>query len=273
MNCIIHRWNTSFLKLISFLPFIISLFLISCTNSKKVTYFRDVPDSLGEAKVMDAIAFTESKIQPHDMLNISVQTTDLQATEAINKGTNVKVESGGGSSLPAYIVDKDGFIEMPIVGRVQVANHTTTEAKDIIREKAKKYYVEPIINVTYANFYITILGDISHPGRFVIPNEKISIIDAIGLASDMSITGKRQNILLIREEGGKRVFARYNINSTEIFNSPYYYLRSGDVLYIEPINPKKRAATADATRDRYISYFISLVSLSLSVYSIILIRN
>lgn len=249
------------------------ILLASCSNSKRVAYFRDVPDdTLGKVKVMTALPFVESKIQPNDLLIVSLQTIDPQATEALNKNNNSKSESGS-SSAPTYTVDKEGYVEMPIVGRVLVANHTTSEARDIIREKAKRYFVEPIVNVTYANFFITIIGDITRPGRLMIPNEKISIIDAIGLASDLSITAQRKNIMLIREESGQRVFARYDINSTEIFNSPYYYLHSGDILYIEPINAKKRAATADVTKDRYISYGISFISLFLTIYSIVLIRK
>lgn len=250
---------------------IVLIILSSCSSSKKVPYFKDVPDSLGLVKEIDASVYTEPKIMANDLLNISIQTIDPQTTEVLNKpGSGISTSSSG---VPTYLVDKDGYIEMPMVGRVQLGGLTIADARERIREKAKKYFVEPVVNVRFANFYITMLGELSNPGRLTIPNEKISIVDAIGMASDLAISGMRNNILLIREENGKRIFVRYDLNSSNIFNSPYFYLKSGDIIYVQQTKVKARTGTTDYSRDRYITYATSALSLFLSFYSIVILSR
>eukprot|EP01012_Entosiphon_sulcatum_P031666 TRINITY_DN40357_c0_g1_i1.p1 TRINITY_DN40357_c0_g1~~TRINITY_DN40357_c0_g1_i1.p1 ORF type:complete len:185 (+),score=17.36 TRINITY_DN40357_c0_g1_i1:59-556(+) len=163
------------------------------------------------------------------------------------------------------------MIEVPLVGRVNVLGQTTTEAKETIRSKASQYYVNPIVNVRFLNFYINVLGNVTRPGKYTVADEKTSILDAIAIAGDLSITGKRDNVLLIREENGEKRFIRFNLNSTEIFKSPYYYMRSGDIVYVEQGKAKSRTGTTDTSKDRYITLTTSIISLFAVMYT--LFRN
>jgi polysaccharide export outer membrane protein len=134
------------------------------------------------------------------------------------------------------------------------------EVKEIVRNHALKYYKDPLVNVRIANFYITVLGEVKRPGLYIVGNEKINIIDAIGLAGDLSLGGKRGNVIIIREENGESVFKRVSLNATDIVQSEYYYLQSGDKIYIEPLKAFARAGTSDERATRFVSLTLGVVS-------------
>lgn len=240
----------------------------SCNTSKKVPYFTTISDSVEKSTRIPHSQYIEPIIAPNDILQVYVQTIDPKTNSVFSQSG--PTETVGVQKTTGYLVDEDGNIELPIVGRVKVSGLTTTAAKNLIRGKAKTFYKEPVVNVRFANFYVTVLGEVNLPGRYIVTNEKVSVIDALGMAGDMSIYGKRENVLLIREENGEKVFVRFNLNSTDCFKSPYYYLSSGDVLYIEPNKAKARTATTDLTKDRYFTLTASALSL---VVSIILITR
>lgn len=248
---------------------IISIFS-SCSNAKRVPYFKNIPDSLEHPVVKTQSTYTEPRIQSNDILFVSIQTLDD------TRASGSTVTSGGNGSndqLIGYTVDRNGYIELPMVGKVKVDGLTTTETKEVLREKASKNYVDPVVNVKFMSMYANVLGDVGRPGRVPLPNEKVSIIDAISLAGDLTISGKRENVLLIREENGEKVFVRLNLNNTDIFKSPYYYLRSGDVVYVEPNKAKARTSTTDTSRDRYIGYVTSIISLGVLIYTVFANNN
>jgi len=165
-----------------------------------------------------------------------------------------------------YMVATDGTIELPLIGKIEIEGKTTAQAKELIRIRATKFYKDPIVNIRFANFTVMMLGEVGQPGPLTVTNEKMSIVDAISLSSDLTIQGKRDNIMLIREENGKKVFVRFDMNSTDIFKSPYYYLKSGDVVYVEPNKVKKRNATADRSQERFIGYTATVLSLFTTLY-------
>ena len=248
-----------------FLFVITSISMLSaCSGSKRIGYFKNVPDSLAQPMVVKHSDYQEPVIQPNDILSVKIQTIGTQASD-ITSGNASENSAGSG-----YMVDKAGNIELPMVGMVKVGGLTTTGAKEAIRKKADKYYKDPVVNVMFANFHITVLGEVNKPSKYIIANERVSILDAIGLAGDMTAYGKRDNVLLIREENGSKVFVRFNLNSTDIFQSPYYYLKQGDQVYVEPNKSKSRTATTDSTRDRYITYTASILSVLLSAFAIFL---
>lgn len=251
--------------------FIIPVILFSsCSSPKRVSYFQDISDSLNKPVIKKQLTFVEPRIKIGDLLSISVATIDVMSGgSAAGTGAAATITA----ATPTYLVDKNGNVDIPIVGRINVANFTTSEVKDMIYEKAQKYYVNPIVNVRFANFSISVLGDVNRPGTYTVPNEKVNVLDAIGLAGDMTITGRRDNILLVREEGDQKIFVRLDINSASIIQSPYFYLRSGDVLYIEPIKAKINSATADMSKDRYIPYIFSGLSLLLTIVNIAIQLN
>lgn len=241
----------------------VSLLISSCNTAKKVPYFSDITDSLNVASKMPHGAYVEPKIETNDILQVFIQTIDPQTHSVFSQSS--PTETVGFQQTTGYLVDKEGYIELPVVGRMKVQGLTTTEAKKVIRQKAGRYYKEPVVNVRFANFYVTVLGEVAHPGRYIVTNEKVSIMDALGMAGDMTIYGKRENIMLIREEKGQKVFVRYDMNKTEFLNSPYFYLNSGDVLYVEPNKAKSRTATTDASKDRYFTLTASALSLAVSI--------
>jgi len=240
------------------------ILLQGCSSAKKVPYFQNVPDSTQSTYTVPEHAYVEPVIQVNDLLFVSVQTIDNKAglgdASTASAATNEKTNS--------YIVDKNGMIEVPLVGRVNLLGQTTTQAKETIRERASKYYVDPIINVRFMNFYINIIRDVARPGKYNITDEKTSIIDAVALAGDLSITGKRYNIMLIREENGQKRFIRFDMNSTDIFKSPYYYMRSGDIVYVEPLKARARAGTTDVSNDRYLSIVTSILSIGVLLFTV-----
>jgi polysaccharide biosynthesis/export protein len=242
------------------------LFIASCSTSKRVTYFTDISDSLNTTVVKDHYPFKEPIIHADDQLAITVSTIEAKSASSSEGGSSAQ-----GASV--YLVDKNGNIDMPIVGRVQVAGHTTAQVKDIVYEKAKKYYVEPIVNVRFAYFNITVLGDVLRPGTLIAQHEKVSILDAIGLAGDISVTGRRDNILLIRETGDKKEFVRLDANSSTLVQSPYFYLQPGDIIVVEPVKSKSDAATRDASKERYIPYIFSSVTILIALTTLYIQLN
>jgi len=241
--------------------------LTSCYNTKKISYFNYVPDSLyTDPMSLDLHPFTDPTIKPNDILQISVQTIDPQATMMMGTQSAPATGGGQGAGVSGYMVDKNGEIELPLAGRIKVGGMTTSQARDAIAKKAEHYYKNPVVNVRFANFTITILGEVGRPGQITVPSEKISVLDAIGLAGDLKVTGRRNDILLIREESGRKVFFRYDLNKEDMFHGPYFYLRQHDILYVGPT--KNAAAQADVTTAKtlqYVTMGLSLVSLAFTV--------
>lgn len=248
---------------------ILSFTIVSCSSSKKVKYFQDIPDS-GQLKGIASANYSAPKIQVDDILTVLVEIADPQTTNVINMG-NVMAPSTGSavgsvSSLSSqqfasgYLVKSDGNIEIPILGKINLLGYTTFEATDIIRERALKYYKDPTVIVRFANFKISITGEVLKPGVYVMPNEKVNIIDAIAVAGDLTIFGKRENVLLIRENpDGTKTPYRINLKKSDIMSSPYYYLHQNDIIYVEPRKAKSDAT--DAAQQKYITIAGSILSI------------
>jgi polysaccharide export outer membrane protein len=246
------------------------LFLLftSCASTRKSIYFSNLTDTL-QSQTIALANFTEPLIQNDDILSVNVQTTDPTVTSTLNlssgsqpEATSQAAVTGGGQAtvLRGYLVNKNGEIELPIIGKVSVAGLTTFQAAEQIKQKAAVYYKLPTVEVRFSNFKVSALGEVNKPGVYILPNEKVSILDAISLAGDLTIYGRRDNILVIRDNGGKKEVARLNINSSDIFKSPFYYLKQGDVVYVEPIKAKINSVT-NADAFRYTTLGISILTL------------
>ena len=255
----------------------LSITFFSCTSTKNIKYFKDIPDS-GQLKTIATVQYNEPPIQIDDIITILVETVDPSATSMINLA-NVPVSNsatvvGGGiaglasqGSSAGYLVDKDGNIDVPVLGKIKASGYTTTQLRDNIHAIALKYYNDPTVIVRYANFKVNITGEVLRPGQYVTPNEKISILDAIAMAGDLTIYGKRDNVLLIREnEDGTKTPYRVNLNKSNIMSSPYYYLRQNDLIYVQPSNGKAQANDLGAVK------WASITSAVLSLLIVIATR-
>jgi polysaccharide export outer membrane protein len=222
----------------AFIMLLFSVLLLSesCITRKDISYFQDISDTLTIQPIKQEY---EASIQPGDIISVLVTSLSQEASSFFNS-----IEEETGKLVPnTYLVDASGNIEMPLIGSVKISENTTQVAKFLIRNKLGKYLVEPTVRVRIQNFKITVLGEIRDPGVYIIPDEKITIIEAIGRAGDLSIYGKRNNVLLIREENGQRTFTKIDLTSKTLFESDYYYLHSNDIIYIEP--GKGKISSAD----------------------------
>jgi polysaccharide export outer membrane protein len=175
----------------------------------------------------------------------------MEATKIFNAANLPVVESSRAASgvvqASGYLVDQEGFIDFPVLGKVKAAGATKKELKQRITSDlvSRKLLIEPIVDIRYLNFRVTVLGEVGSPSVVNVPHEKITLLEALGLAGDLTVYGKRDNVLIVRDEGGRKLLTRINLNSAELFQSPYYYLQSNDVVYVEP-NKAKISATGQA---------------------------
>lgn len=221
------------------------LFLIllsSCGSTKEVVYFNGITDT--EIKI--DIDNLEPAIQKNDLLSITVSSPNAIASQPFNTTMNVSTQVVGYSSTQAsgYLVDRDGFIDLPMLGRLKAAGLTKKQLKENIAKSLvdNKYLIQPVVTVRYLNFKITVLGEVARPMVINVPDERINVLEAVGFAGDLTIYAKRNNVVLIREEEGKRIVKRLDLNSGKILASPYYYLKPNDIIYVEPNKAKVAAA-------------------------------
>ena len=249
---------------------VLCMTLGSCGSSKQIAYFQNA-DSLSYAA---SKGLFDAKIMPKDLLTITVSTTDPKAATPFNLSvTNTLNATGylstGAGSLQTYLVDNDGFINFPVVGQLKVGGMTKRQCENYIRDKILPYMSKtenPIVTVKMASFKVTVAGEVKAPGVFNVDQEKISVIEALARAGDLTIYGKRGNVLLIREDAtGEKSVHRLNLNDANLINSPYYYLQQNDYLYVEPNSVQaKNSAIGSCT-----TIWISVVSILTSVASLV----
>jgi polysaccharide export outer membrane protein len=255
-------------KFIIYLMIAVPMFtIVSCTSSRKSVYFIDQKDAVLKANNLS----TKNIIQPNDILSIAVTSLNNASTEVFNKPNNsfVSTSSVTGANLqsPGYLVNDEGNIQFPVLGSMKITGLTTNELRVKITKELldRKLLVDPIVIVRQLNFKVSVLGEVSKPSVVNVPNEKISLLEALGLAGDITIYGRKDNVMVIREEDGVKKIKRLNMNSSEIFSSEYYYLKSNDIVYVEANNAK----IANSTRS---STLIPIVLSALSFGAIIIDR-
>lgn len=230
-------------KLLLAILIIIPIVLGSCSSQKKIAYFRNVNETSADSINKHFTSVHESRICANDMLSIVVSALDPIAAEPFNLPV-VAYETPGSQSvsqsktLQYYIVDVNGDINFPIIGSIKLVGLTKSQAIALIEKELEPYLQDPIVSIKFLSYKISVEGEVSRPGQYTIDNERVTILDALAMAGDMTIYGKRKNVLIIRENFGKLEFARLNLNSDEVFTSPYYYLQQNDVVYVEPNNVK-----------------------------------
>jgi polysaccharide biosynthesis/export protein len=233
---------------------------VSCTSTKKAVYFSDQ-----KSGSFDAPSIPKLVVQNNDLLSISVSSLNPEASAVFNQPNNAAANNTTTTtSATGYLVDGEGNIQFPFLGAVKASGLTKDELKDKLTKSLvdKKLLVDPIITIRFLNFKVTVLGEVAHPTVVTVPSERISLLEAIGLAGDLTIYAQRDNVLVIRDEDGKKVTHRLNLNSTELFTSPYYYLKTNDVVYVEP-NKSKVASTSRSVQ--WIPIVLSALSLGVIV--------
>jgi polysaccharide biosynthesis/export protein len=219
-----------------YIPILTLFVLTSCVSTKKVVFFPDVKDG----NLPSNTPFPESIIQKSDILSISVSSLNPDASAIFNQGSSSSEGAAGGPAAVGYLVNTEGNIQFPVLGNIKAEGLTKNQLKDKISDSLvkKKLLLDPIVTIRYINFRVTVLGEVNHPTVVTVPNEKISLLEALGLAGDLTIYGRRENVMVIREEKDQKIIKRLNLNSDEIFTSPYYYLQSNDIVYVEPNKAK-----------------------------------
>jgi len=239
------------------------LFCASCASKKNLVYFQ--PDSV-ELNTMYEL--NAPKLQPGDILAISVTADDVRATIPFNQVSPYQGNSGTIQAtnpfIPTYAIDANGEIDFPKVGKIKLAGKTRTQAMDMLRQEVGKYIVDPGISMVVRNFRVTVLGEVARPGTFTIENDRVTILEALGLAGDMTIYGERANVLVIREQDGKKEEFRLDLRRREAMNSPAYYLTQNDVVYVEPNGARIQNSKYSANT----SIFVSVIGLIVTVISV-----
>lgn len=250
---------TNFILLVS-----IIIYASSCLSTKKSTYFNDAQDANIIASIADTIS---PLIQKNDILNITVSSLNAEASAIFNlsniTSSSTVTSAGSSQTGSGYLVNADGNIQLPILGSIKVAGFTSKEVKENITAiiVQKKLLIDPIVSIHHLNYEVTVLGEVNKPTVINVPSEKISLLKALGLAGDITIFGKKDNVMLIREINGKRKLKRINLNEADFLTSPYYYLQPNDVVYVE----------ANINKVRSVSNFRQTLPIILSGLTIVIV--
>ncbi|MBZ5855764.1 polysaccharide biosynthesis/export family protein [Flavihumibacter profundi] len=220
------------------------ILLVSCASQEKARYFEGVPPT----EYRNLALNYEPVIRKGDILSIAVSSANPEASAIYNSpitsipSTDIVATI---NQVTGYLVNQEGKITFPVLGEIQASGLTKKQLADSIVSMIlnKKLLVDPIVIARIMNYRVTVLGEVAKPGVISVPNEKISILEAFGFAGDLTLFAKRDNIMVIREEEGKKVIRRINLNNDEIFRSPYYYLKSNDVVYVESNRAKVKSTS------------------------------
>lgn len=235
----------------------------SCASRKDIVYFQNMEQ---RQAVMDKITYS-FKIQPNDLLSIVVSAYDLNAVRPFNlvsearPSTDITGVTYNNTQQQGYLTADDGTIDFPVLGRIKVEGLTRTQLSELLVTKISEYVKDPIVTIRIVNFKVSVLGEVTRPGTYNVDGERLTLPEALGLAGDMTIFGRRDNILIIRDNGGTKEYKYLDLRDAEILNSPYYYLKQNDVIYVEPNN----AQVQSSSFNRNSTIYISIASLLISV--------
>jgi len=246
--------------------FFVVIFISSCASKKNISYFNDSIESNESNKRIDIYSLVFKK---NDFLSIIVTGGDDNTLKMINgpisQINSQRSYSSGTPALNGYLIDSDGDIDFPLIGKIKIEGLTRCQTIDLLKEKIAPFIKITTIQIQIQNFKITVLGEVKNAGTYNIPNERISVIEAIGLAGDLTIYGKRKNILVIREEEGVKKKYIIDITNTDFMNSPVYFLNQNDVIYVEPNQSKINSSSVSPSA----GIFIAVASLIITTINLI----
>ena len=246
-----------------FFVFTSLLLFTNCASRKQFVYFQDNIDKKINAEY-------PLKLKEGDILNIKVFGCDEESIKIFNIPTTNNQNANrnyfsGGTPSNGYLINKIGEIDFPLIGKIKLTELSIEEATDLIKLKLNTYLKDPKVSIQILNFKITILGDVKNPGTIEVPNEKITLIEAIGIAGDLNITAKRKNILLLRDENGIKKQYRIDLTNNNFINSPVYYLTQNDVIYIEANQAKINSSNVTGSS----SILVAIASLVITTVNIL----
>ena len=259
-----------FCKILSLILMVLAA--VSCSTPKEISYFQDLQPGVTELTITDPV---EIKVRPKDKLSILVNTQDQKLTNMFNLpivsqqiGQESTGSSGTSRGVSGYTVDSFGDINFPVLGKIRVEGMTREQIADYLTKQLKEQELikDPVVTVEFMNLGVSVLGEVNRPGRISINRDNMTILDAISEAGDLTIFGKREKVLVLRQEDGKQRVYGVNLCSAEhIYTSPVYYLQQNDVVYVIPNNTKSRQSTVNGNTVRSTSFWISLASLITSI--------
>lgn len=252
---------------------LIVLLLSSCVTHDELLNFTEGPEF--PTAPVDIQNLPQLEIQPDDLLSIRVRALDPIAAEPFNVdpmggNMNMNMMAGGGMRpLIGYLVSREGTIDFPMLGTIKVIGMTTDELKELLLNELDPFLKDPVVLVRFLNFRITVLGEVSGPGTYFVGQERVTLLDMLGQAGDITPYGNRTNVLVIREQNGQRVTERMNLHNRDIFESPFFYLQQNDVIYVEPL-PTRTASIRDQSQRilPWLSAITALTTLALTLSNI-----
>ena len=241
----------------------LALALASCNTSKKIVYFQDIqvnrPEAITEAR--------DITVQPKDQISILVSSKDPQLAALFNLprvqyrvGDNNMQNTNG--DVSGYTLDTEGYIDFPVLGRLYVAGMTKSEIASYIKKRLidENLINDPVVTVEFMNLYYSILGEVNSPGKYMITKDQITLLEAISMAGDLTIYGKRDAVFVVREEDGQRVTHWVDLRTQDLFHSPIYYLKQNDVIYVQPNKVRAGQSTINENSVKSVSLWISIAS-------------
>lgn len=250
------------------------LLLMSCSTKKSLAYLQE--ESGDSTMVVAAQELYDARIKPKDLLTITVNTFDREASVPFNLmfpsgSAEPPMSSSGENAMQKYLVDNDGNIDFPVLGKIKVADMTKNQVEAYLKSQLRPYLKEePLINVRMVNYKISVLGEVNRPNSYTITNEKVNVLEALALAGDLTIYGKRDNVKLMRESvDGKREVVVLDLTDKNLIHSPYFYLQQNDVLYVEPNKTRMRNSKYSALTGQILTGVTAAVSVASLIVTII----
>jgi polysaccharide export outer membrane protein len=242
-----------------FLLIVSSFLVLSCASRKKIVYLGDID----KTQSYNSALTYEPKLQPDDLLSIIVAAENPEVTIPFNL-PNIQGNYGlnDNQNGKAYLIDNMGYIDFPVIGKIKLGGLTRIEANKKLASSISEYITNPSINLSILNFKVSVLGEVIKPGTYTIQSERITLLEALSKAQDLTIYGKRKNILVIREIEGNKTYSRVDITNANFLNSPFYYLAQNDVVYVEPNKTRVNSSVIGVD----VSTFISGITLLISLY-------
>lgn len=257
-----------------YLFFFIALAMSACTSYKQVPYIQNSDELINVPQTQDLY---DARIMPKDLLTITVNSESPETAAPYNLVIQSNLNTNSKTlttqpSLMSYLVDNNGNIEFPSLGTLHVGGLTKSEAERIIHQRLQPFFSDNkfIVNVRMINYKISVLGEVARPNTYTVSNEKVNVFEALALAGDLTIYGKRDGVKLIREDAqGRKEVVRLNLNDANIIHSPYYYLQQNDVLYVEPNKAKAKNSDIGSSTTLWFSATSIMISLTSLLYNIL----